>query len=65
LQDAAEVEIVLFDMTGKMVMKGFNGTMNAGANNVQLNVQDLTAGMYNAVISSKSTVKNVRLVITK
>lgn len=65
LQDAAEVEIVLFDMTGKMVLKGFNGTMNAGANKVQLNVQDLTAGMYNAVISSKSTVKNVRLVITK
>lgn len=65
LQDAAEVEIVVFDMTGKMVLKGFNGTMNAGANNVQLDTQALTAGMYNAVISSNRTVKNVRLVIAK
>lgn len=65
LQDAAEVEIVVFDMTGKIVLKGFNGTMNAGANNVQLDTQALTAGMYNAVISSNGTVKNVRLVIAK
>lgn len=65
LNDASAVTVNVYDMTGKMVTSGFEGTMSSGSNVIKVNTSSLTSGIYNTVITSGSSVKNIRLVIAK
>ncbi len=65
LNEATEVSINIYDITGKLVSEGFKGFMNTGENIVKLNTQDLTSGLYSTVITTGKSVKNMRLILTK
>ena len=65
LNEATEVAINIYDITGKLVAEGYNGLMNSGENIVKLNTTDLTSGLYSTVITTGKSVKNLRLILTK
>jgi hypothetical protein len=65
LNEATEVSINIYDITGKLVSEGYDGLMNSGENIVKLNTTDLTSGLYSTVITTGNSVKNMRLILTK
>jgi hypothetical protein len=65
LNEATEVSINIYDITGKLVAEGYNGLMNSGENIVKLNTTDLTSGLYSTVITTLKSTKNMRLILTK
>lgn len=65
LNEATEVSINIYDVTGKLVSEGFSGFMNSGENIVKLNTTDLTSGLYSTVITTGKSIKNIRLILTK
>jgi len=65
LTEGAQVSVTIYDMTGKLVSDAFSGFMNAGVNQVKINTQHLPSGMYNTVISSDNSLKNIKLSISK
>lgn len=46
LNQANTVSLQVHDITGKLVFNQYYGTQGAGANNIELNVNDFGAGMY-------------------
>lgn len=65
LNEATEVAINIYDVTGKLVAEGYKGLMNSGENIVKLNTTDLNSGLYSTVITTGKSVKNLRLILTK
>lgn len=65
LNEATEVAINIYDVTGKLVAEGYKGLMNSGENTVKLNTTDLNSGLYSTVITTGKSVKNLRLILTK
>ena len=50
IEEAANVEIVLFDLNGKEVRTLFSGMANSGENELKINVGDLNSGVYTYVL---------------
>lgn len=65
LAENAGVTVNIFDMAGKQVAAQSFEAMNSGDNKIQIDTQDLVPGIYNTVVTSGNSVKNMRLVIAK
>jgi len=61
----APVTIELVDMTGKIVMTVFEGTMESGSTSVNCSSSALNAGLYTAVIRANGFMKTIKCVVTK
>lgn len=46
LEFDSDVNVVVFDLTGRKVLSAYNGSMNAGENNITLNRGNLSSGNY-------------------
>jgi hypothetical protein len=58
------VEIAVYDMTGRVVKELYSGKANAGTNNFSFNKANLSAGTYFLSIkSSSNTIKNEKIII--
>lgn len=65
LNESNQVTIELYDLAGKKALSLFEGTMNAGTNNVNFSSTNLNAGIYTAVISTNGYAKTLKLVVSK
>jgi len=61
----APITIQLVDLSGKIVMTVFDGTMEAGSTAVNCSSASLNAGMYTAVIRTNGFAKTIKCVVTK
>ena len=48
---AGNVEINLYDISGKLVQHLFSGFVNAGTTSVKINTSELSSGTYNYIMS--------------
>lgn len=55
LTEAADVAIMIFDITGKLINTINAGNMISGANTVSINTNNFAAGIYNVVINANGT----------
>lgn len=65
LAKASDAVITIYDIAGKAVANVFKGQLNAGNNNVKLNVSELNAGIYFTTVVCGTSVKTVKTVIAK
>ncbi len=65
LAENAQVTLDIFDITGKLVNTVYNEEMNAGQNNVSINVTELPAGLYFTTIRSGKYNKTMKMVVVK
>jgi hypothetical protein len=65
LDRTAPITIQLVDLSGKIVLKVFDGTMEAGSTAVNCSSSALNAGLYTAVIHSNGFAKTIKCVVTK
>lgn len=50
VSESGNVDINLYDMSGKLVKNLFTGSVNSGINTVKYNVSELTSGTYNYIL---------------
>jgi hypothetical protein len=65
LFERAQVNITLYDLTGKMITEIYSGQMNNGVNSVSADISLIPAGIYFARISSQNGTKTLKLVVSK
>ncbi|MDQ3046703.1 MAG: T9SS type A sorting domain-containing protein [Bacteroidota bacterium] len=65
LNEATEVVVIVYDMTGKVVANVFNGDMASGMNSVKIDASALPAGIYFANIISPNAKKTLKMVVIK
>lgn len=65
LAKASDAVITVYDIAGKAVANVFKGQLNAGDNNIKLNVSELNAGVYFTTVICGTSVKTVKTVIAK
>jgi hypothetical protein len=63
LENAEQVVVNVYDITGKVVSTSNEGTLAAGAHNIDLNVSDLPAGIYNVSIQVGGEFANTTIVV--
>ena len=64
VQDS-KVNISIYDLSGKEINTIFNGTLNSGKNEIEINTSNLSNGIYYTKISNKNSVKTIKLSISK
>ncbi|HPN39379.1 MAG TPA: T9SS type A sorting domain-containing protein [Melioribacteraceae bacterium] len=64
LEDA-EVEIVIFDITGKEIERLYNGLLNKGLHIFKFNGSDYPSGIYLCKVSSGQVLKVQKMILTK
>jgi len=62
---AAQVQINIYDITGKLVAQPMNQKVDAGSTIVNVNVESISTGLYFANINVNGVVKTVKFVVTK
>ncbi|MCB0515698.1 MAG: T9SS type A sorting domain-containing protein [Chitinophagales bacterium] len=55
----------IFDIQGRLIKTVYNGTLNAGKNNYELNVRDIPAGNYYAVLQTEKQKVSKKIVVIK
>jgi hypothetical protein len=65
MTDSRDVEIKLYDMSGKEMMTLSNGVSTSGLNEVEIDVNSLSSGTYKVVLRSGSTVMSKNLSVVK
>jgi len=60
-----DVVLSVYDVNGKVVAEIFNGTLNAGTHNYDLDLSELTSGTYTVVLSSGDAVITQKLNVIK
>lgn len=64
-ENASELNITVYDVTGKLVVPVINQSIAAGANNLTINTGALNTGIYFLRIASENRTETVKLVILK
>lgn len=65
LPQATQLSVSIFDVTGKKVTTVFEGSLEAGENNLTVNTSSLENGIYLVAISNGTYSKTVRLAVEK
>lgn len=65
LTETEKVQIVVYDVEGKLVKEITNLKYNAGLNNIQVSLDELPAGVYNCKLTAKDVVLNKKLTVVK
>jgi len=65
LKDAAHVEVLLYDINGNLVKTLFEGNATAGVNEVKINCNDLSSGLYNYVLKVDGNIFNQQINVVK
>ncbi len=65
LNDNANVEVLIFDMSGKIVSSVFNGQISSGRNEIKINTNELENGMYYTRISTGTSIKTIKMNVIK
>ncbi|MGB3949003.1 MAG: T9SS type A sorting domain-containing protein [Bacteroidia bacterium] len=65
LPETEMVSIKILDITGKTVLEISNDKLNAGANHIKLNTENINAGIYFASVSTQTYNKTIKLIISK
>jgi len=65
LNEATEIIVNVYDITGKIVANVYNGSLNAGMNTLTVNVSSLQAGIYFTVINSDKGNRTLKMVVVK
>ncbi len=63
LENAEQVVVNVYDVTGKVVISENQGTLTAGAHNINLNVANLPTGVYNISVQVGSEFANTTIVV--
>lgn len=59
------VEVAIMDVTGKVVKNVFNGTQANGEHNFNVDIRDLSEGIYVVTVKTNNTVKTLKLSVIK
>lgn len=65
LNEATNVIVTVYDITGKAVANVYEGQMDSGMTTLKVNVSDLQSGIYFTTISSRSAKKTLKMVVVK
>ena len=65
LTESTEVNVFVYDVTGKVVANVYNGELPAGINKLKLDISNLEAGIYYTTIVSKDSNKTLKMIIIK
>jgi hypothetical protein len=65
LGQAGNIQLALYDLSGRLVINMFNGYMEAGYNTYKLNGQNLASGMYFYVLKTENSIQTRKLTIIK
>ena len=65
LNEATNVSVFVYDITGKVVANVFDGQMNAGMTSLKVDVSNLEAGIYFTAIVSNNAKKTLKMVVVK
>ena len=65
LNEATNVSVFVYDITGKVVANVFDGQMNAGMTTLKVDVSNLDAGIYYTAIVSNNAKKTLKMVVVK
>ncbi len=59
------IDILIFDMSGKIVSSVFNGEVSSGKSDFKINTNELENGMYYTRISTGTSVKTIKMNVIK
>lgn len=65
LLQTSQINVTVYDVTGKIVSNVFNGSLNEGETKLAINTTDFSNGMYYAKVSTDSVVETIKLSISK
>jgi uncharacterized membrane protein len=65
LETSSNVTIKLYNVQGKEIATGLNEILNAGTQQVQINVSNVEAGLYFVKVSSNNATSTVRLSVVR
>lgn len=65
LGQAGNIQLALYDLSGRLVMNMYNGYMEAGYNIYKLNGQNLSSGMYFYVLKTENSIQTRKLTLVK
>ena len=65
LNEATDVVVVVYDITGKVIANVFSGQMDAGITTLKVDASQLEAGIYFTTIASKNAKKTLKMVVVK
>ena len=65
LNEATNISVFVYDITGKVVATVFNGQMAAGMTTLKVDASNLDAGIYFAAIVSNKAKKTLKMVVVK
>ncbi|NLO18298.1 MAG: T9SS type A sorting domain-containing protein [Ignavibacteria bacterium] len=65
LKESAYVEILLYDISGNLVSKLFEGNAATGVNEVKINCNNLSSGLYNYVLKVDGAIFNKQLQVVR
>jgi len=65
LNEATNVSVFVYDITGKIVATVFNGQMDAGMTTLKVDASNLEAGIYFTAIVSNNAKKTLKMVVVK
>lgn len=65
LNEATNVSVFVYDITGKVVATVYNGQMDAGMTTLKVDASNLEAGIYFTAIVSDNAKKTLKMVVVK
>ncbi|MBL0330702.1 MAG: T9SS type A sorting domain-containing protein [Bacteroidetes bacterium] len=65
LNEATNVSVFVYDITGKVVANVFDGQMDAGMTTLKVDASNLEAGIYFTTIVSNNAKKTLKMVVVK
>ncbi len=65
LAEDCEIELSLFDLSGRKVLDLANGTQTKGTHKLTINAENLTSGTYNVILKSCGKSVSERVVVVK
>jgi hypothetical protein len=65
LASRSQVELVVMDITGRVVLNAFNGPLNSGNHTFEINGHDLPAGLYLYRLTTANFAETRKLLLLK
>lgn len=65
LNEAAQANVSVYDVTGTLVLNAFSGQLKAGLNTLKINLDNLNSGVYFVALVSNNKTQTSKLVVAK
>ena len=65
LNDNSAIEVVVYDLSGKVVSSVFSGQVNAGKTEFKIDTNEFENGIYYTKISTANSLKTIKMVVSK